>query len=103
MDLWIRSQTDYQEQNLIKAKQVKVELVINDIWTINVNGIRVAEYKSRERAIEVLNEIQDKLCLSLGCLEYPLRIIKRPDNTMDVQQLKADVLVYQMPADDEVK
>ena len=58
MDLWIRNQSDYTEQKLIKAEQIKVELVIDDIWIINVNGTRVAEYKSRERAVKVLDEVQ---------------------------------------------
>lgn len=58
MDLWIRNQSDYSEEKLIKAEQIKIELVIDDIWIINVNGIRVAEYKSRERAVKVLDEVQ---------------------------------------------
>ena len=101
MDLWIRSQ---DKKRLVHAYGCEVVEAL-DGWKIREYATNdyVGKYKTKKRAIEVLNEIQNKLCLSLGYSEYPLRIIKRPDNTMDVQQLKADVLVYEMPQDEEVE
>ena len=98
MDLWIRNQSNYSEQKLIKAEQVNVELVIDDIWVINVNGIRVAEYKSRERAIKVLDEIQDSM--------YDIYETTGRDGNVLVRHIQPkqdNFIVYQMPADEGVK
>ena len=95
MDLWIRSQPDYTEQNLIKAEQVKVGLVIDDIWEVKVNNERVAEYKSRKRAIEVLNKIQKYLYSSCTTINEL--------GLADDRTLSLGIVVYEMPADDEVK
>lgn len=58
MDLWIRSQN---KQELAKAEHVGVydnKVYINGY---DEYGYRIAEYKSKERALEVLDEIQNIL------------------------------------------
>ena len=58
MELWIRSQN---KQELAKAEHVGVydnRVYINGY---DENGYRIGEYKTKERALEVLDEIQNKI------------------------------------------
>lgn len=117
MDLWIRSQ---DKEVLVKANALYV--MDNQIWnevpfyenhkkiglTITGHNHRLAQYKSKERALEVLDEIQNLL--------QPKLFIKEPKiNTDDLihsmseyvtlkttQQVEYDLkqagqIVYQMP------
>lgn len=105
MDLWIRSQSDYSEQNLIKAEHIKVELVIDNIWEVKVNNERVAEYKSRKRAIEILEEIQnlliDRYVFDKEC--YLGSDVFIPSKDAEIKVLPKTCVVYQMPQDNEVE
>ena len=63
MDLWIRSQ---DKTKLVKADEVKIEreyIDFNDteIFHINTAYDELAEYPTKERALEVLNEINNLL------------------------------------------
>ena len=57
MELWIRSQ---DKMALSQIKQVAIEY---DKRIIGYNGycVKLGEYKTKERALEVLDEIQDLL------------------------------------------
>ena len=63
MDLWIRSQ---DKEDLIKARNIRYwgenQIAVN-IWTSynNINYVVVGEYATKERALEVLDEIQNIL------------------------------------------
>ena len=67
MDLWIRSQDKSR-----LGKIVYIELQESDYgyhligWRDKFDGTRIATYKSKERALEVLNEIQS--CMQTNCL-----------------------------------
>ena len=57
MDLWIRTQ---KRLDIFKVNNVQVDGY--DIYTyINDGNYTLGEYNSRERALEVLNEIQELL------------------------------------------
>ncbi len=63
MELWIRSQ---DKTMLYKANEVFTESVINNCketgeYYICVNHEGFATYKTKERALEVLDEIQDEI------------------------------------------
>ena len=58
MELWIRSQDrDY----LIKVKSLVIEESKFNIYQIFGDGRYLGTYKTKERALEVLDEIQGKL------------------------------------------
>ena len=68
MDLWIRSQ---EKERLIKPTDLYIEETIDyvnkcsefDIYALNYanNDIRIGTYQTKERALEVLEEIQNIL------------------------------------------
>lgn len=63
MELWIRSQS---REKLVKVNEIKYEeyknaLMNYPIDAIIINDKIVQEYKSKERALEILDEIQDLL------------------------------------------
>lgn len=63
MELWIRSQS---REKLVKVNEIKYEeyknvLMDYPIAAIIINDKIVQEYKSKERALEILDEIQHLL------------------------------------------
>lgn len=65
MELWIRSQS---REKLVKVNEIKYEeyknvLMNYPIDAIIINDKIVQEYKSKERALEVLDEIQNYILL----------------------------------------
>lgn len=63
MELWIRSQS---REKLVKVNEIKYEeyknvLMDYPIAAIIINDEIVQEYKSKERALEILDEIQHLL------------------------------------------
>ena len=89
MDLWIRSQ---DKEDLIKARNIRYwgenQIAVN-IWTSynNINYVVVGEYATKERALEVLDEIQEA---QLGNYHY-----RCPSNVK--LSNNEDTIVYQMP------
>ncbi len=61
MELWIRSQ---DKEVLILASHLDIYPVDKNVYAIEESGVDLGNYKSKERALEVLDEIQkykDKL------------------------------------------
>ena len=83
MELWIRSQN--------KGGLIKVEMVGNTDGIIHsylgVNKTVLGKYKSNERALEILDEIQEA---QLGNYHY------RCPSNITVSR-KEDTIVYEMP------
>ena len=115
MELWIRSQ---DRTDLVKANALWV--MDNQIWmevpfyenhkkiglTITGHNHKLAEYKTKERALEVLNEIQNilkpkfKLDTSSiqenGCSWVENGVILQ-NYTANADFIKLDTYVYEMP------
>lgn len=91
MELWIRSQ---DKTMLYKANEVFTESVINNCketgeYYICVNNEGFATYKSKERALEVLDEIQ-QFVNNDGCTFI----------SQDVQSISLNAYkVYEMPSE----
>jgi len=91
MELWVRSQ---DKEKLLKVDEIHLgldkEYKLNVIW---VNNWIVGEYKSKERALEVLDEIQSRLDAFVNN-DY----LK---NVTDVskQVYIAPFIVYEMPSE----
>lgn len=94
MDLWIRSQ---DKKNLVKIRQISLnyrnnkQIIANYIPDFYPNSGEYYEflgvYKSKERALEVLDEIQEA---KLGNFHY-----RCPSNVK--VSSKEDTIIYEMP------
>ncbi len=84
MDLWIRSQ---DKEYLMKIDRVDYDLSCGE-HRIMVNGYEtlVGKYKTKERALEILDEIQKKL------MDFKVEF-----NDSGVTYKDVSVLVYEMP------
>lgn len=84
MELWIRSQYG---SLLEKAEAIKIANYDGTIGIVINNDYVFGEYKTKERAIEVLDEIQEA---KLGNFHY------RCNSNVKVSS-KEDTIIYQMP------
>ena len=84
MNLWIRSQYG---SLLEKAEAIKIANYDGTIGIVINNDYVFGEYKTKERAIEVLDEIQEA---KLGNFHY------RCNSNVKVSS-KEDTIIYQMP------
>lgn len=91
MNLWVRSQ---DKRILQKVNDIYISTIDNK--TIKTSdseiGVELGTYKTKERAIEVLDEIQDRMLKSafakkINGLGEELDLIPNP------------ILIYQMPKD----
>ena len=100
MELWIRNQ---DKTALIKVDRIVLEIFDNMKPTIYFNDDFLGEYETKERALEVLDEIQKIL--------EPQKIIKTIDNSVKFENAihivnptyetitQLNTYVYEMPKD----
>lgn len=86
MDLWIRSQ---DKKKLIKVNEIKIESVIDGNSFIYSDTTDLGTYETKERALEVLDEIQN-----LFKLEIRNETFERSDLLIKARMLP---VVYEMP------
>ena len=60
MELWIRSQ---DRAGILKCEKLYIQVFNGDFHILNENEFPLGIYETRERALEVLNEIQKKINL----------------------------------------
>lgn len=101
MELWIRSQ---DKTSLLLAQKIMVD----GKW-IEVNGLEFGIYETQEQALKVLNDLQKLLEERLMIKKCKVEdgVVKfyndfMPDNNQ-VQIIRAQTIVYQMPSIKEVK
>ncbi len=63
MDLWIRSQ---DKEILILASHLDIYHVDKNVYAIEESGVDLGNYKSKERALEVLNTIESCIQTNSG-------------------------------------
>lgn len=94
MDLWIRSQ---DETKLVLVHSLGIaKSYYNDTWSISTPyGDRVVEsigsYKSKKRALEVLDEIQKSL--------MPISEYKQEIDNLIINYKNIETAIYEMPKD----
>ena len=101
MELWIRSQdrTFLRKVNTIGIVEGR------DFWSIDENlTVSFGKYKTKERALEVLDEIQNILKPKMIVNTYKVEQAKLCDRTQfiqpmldDIQVQNATTYVYEMP------
>lgn len=99
MELWIRSQ---DREHLMKTTDVDIS--VDDKTIILINNYEMAKYKTKERALEVLDEIQNILKPKMIVNTYKVEQAKLCDGTQfiqpmldDIQVQNATTYVYEMP------
>jgi hypothetical protein len=102
MKLWIRSQ---DKERLFKADKLGIQeakdvfLVV--LYTDYDEWWKLGTYKTRERALEVLNEIQSILNLK-NMYKYDRELVLKSWEIVDEEQVKIvrqQMSVYEMPKD----
>ena len=68
MELWIRSQ---DREHLMKTTDIDISC--DDKTIILINNYEMAKYKTKERALEVLDEIQKYITPTLNLLDDTLK------------------------------
>lgn len=88
MELWIRSQdkTFLKKVNTIGIVEGQDFCFISENITTDLG-----KYKSKERALEVLDEIQNKL--------MPISVYKQEVDNLTIDFKNIDTIVYEMPKD----
>lgn len=112
MELWIRSQ---DKKKLIKVNEIKIESVIDGNSFIYSDTTDLGTYKTKERAIEILDEIQNKIktilylkpknLLELNDIKLGKRYFEQLngvefitcDNNFEIEPITANAIVYEMP------
>lgn len=88
MELWIRSQDKF---DLIQTRSLSVTKGDYDEIMIFANGIGIGTYKSKERALEVLDKIQKYLTPTIQMLDETI------GNKQVCQIGTIMTIVYEMP------
>lgn len=88
MNLWIRSQ---DKEVLTKVIDIYKQADTNEIWSYSDKGIKncLGIYKSKERTLEVLDEIQNLFLFEINDASY-----ERADLFLKMKMLP---IVYKMP------
>ena len=61
MNLWIRTR---DRAGILKCEKLYIQVLNGEFYILNENEFPLGTYKTRERALEVLDEIQDILISS---------------------------------------
>ena len=99
MELWIRIQKNKQlKQGLVKVEDLILEKYSANEWSIRQSCGTLAIYKTKERALEVLDEIEERIMLI-----NTINIAKDTDsliackNVLTEEKIKRLNYPYQMP------
>ena len=91
--MWVRTQ---DKMNLIEVQGFQIFYIKNEdeeYWEIYTIGISLGKYKSKERAIEVLDEIQERISPKFNYKGNN----EEADLFIKTQILNSMIAVYQMP------
>ena len=93
MEIWIRSQ---DREHLVLATDIDIDY--SDKSMIMINNYYMAKYKTSERALEVLDEIQNILNLK-DMYKYDREVVlKGWENALEqVKIVRQQMSVYEMP------
>ena len=94
MNLWIRSQN---KEVLIPNPKLSLGKIENEYWIVDLcDDTVLGEYKTKQRTLEVLDEIQNAI-LGIICLEdiEEQKIKKYTGNA--ILSKKSNNIVYEMP------
>lgn len=101
MELWIRTQN---KKILTKIEDVYIDHEFQGIYSIECSKYQLGTYKSEERALKIINEIQNILMPEIICNPIVEEKILPNENyvistyqgsTMEIKELST--YVYQMP------
>lgn len=115
MELWVRSQ---DKSMLLKVERLGISFNTRtdlDRYEIEADDYPIGDYKTKERAVEILNEIQSKLkgtfLMKMKDEKYSKYIedgkkyledlngigVVTGDRCFDIEPINKDIYVYEMP------
>lgn len=118
MDLWIRTQS---KEQLLLAQEIKLQINTYDgecqILIANKHTYHYAgKYKTKERALEILDEVQNMIKQRYICnvnslihqadkdrkyaellKQYPQKEFIMSDDRFTIEPINSDVIVYELP------
>jgi hypothetical protein len=92
--MWVRTQ---ERTLLLECKHFAIDIPDKTIYS---DGVRLATYATKERCLEVLDEIQEHIETRIVADEIMKRITDISDNydaEESVNRLKSLACIYQMP------
>ncbi len=101
MELWVRSQ---DRENLVRPNYINIGGNKTDKYVIWGHNVLLGKYKSKKRALEVLDEIQSLLQPIIKYKPivqeepntlYPYKNFVKVDDNVEIKELST--FVYQMP------
>ena len=93
MELWIRSQ---DRKKLMKVDEVKIETVKDGNTFIYSHATDLGTYETKERALEVLEEIQNIL-RGKYAMSFDYKVSLNGFKKEEVQLMLEQMAVYEMP------
>ena len=94
MDLWIRSQN---KELLIPNPKLSLEDIKNEYWIIDIfDDTVLGTYKSKEIALEVLDEIQNAILGVIANEDVEKQGVKKYTGNAILSKLSNNI-VYEMP------
>lgn len=105
MELWIRTQ---DKKDLIKVDYISYEIAIEDKHILWYKSIDLGTYKTKERALQILDEIQNILQPTVIYHEPEINyddmiqsltenVVVKTTQKVDFELKQAGQIVYQMP------
>lgn len=94
MELWVRSQ---DKEHLIKTTDI--DLSCEDKSIVLINNYEMAKYKSKERALEIIDEIQNILIIknSFSLNDEIMTKSLEKNTEEEIREVIKQISVYQMP------
>lgn len=97
MELWIRSQ---DRETLKQAYHLDIysllDSEIDNYWYIEESGTDLGVYNSKERALEILNEIQYCIICIGETFDFARELKQKISAKVSVN-IKTNVVIYEMP------
>ena len=93
MELWIRSQ---DKKKLVKVDELKMETVKDGNTFIYSHATDLGTYETKERALEVLNEIQSIIRGKFATF-IDTKLSLKSFEPKEIQNLLEQMAVYEMP------
>ena len=99
MELWIRSQDKIKlvnNCNLYISSEIKNEYIIEDL---NNKYLKLGTYKTKERALEVLDEIQNIIIGKYAISLDMKAALSKGITPKEAEKMLLQMAVYEMPKD----
>ena len=95
MNLWIRTR---DRAGILKCEKLYIQVLNGEFYILNENEFPLGTYKTRERALEVLDEIEERIMIinTISLAKDSVSLIAYK-NALSEEKIKGIGYPYQMP------